>query len=165
MRIKSLTYYLNWHIMLILCVVLCLCSCAKDEFDAIVPTVDSGLILTPQVYDAVATRAPSDLYDDTSDWQEGDEKPGDDALLENDLGTKLDVFISGIDDGFWKEFHLTKGQNFSGMTANVQNNVADLLSDAWKTLDGNGHRLTVGNKYDVYVAVNTPATKDRKSVV
>ena len=158
MRIKSLTYYLNWHTMLTLCVVLCLCSCAKDEFDAVVPQVDSGLVLTPQVYDAVATRAPSDLYDDTSDWQEGDEKPGDDALLENDLGTKLDVFISGLDDGFWKEFHLTKGQNFSGLTANVQNNVADLLSDAWKTLDGNGYRLTVGHRYDVYVAVNTPTT-------
>ena len=158
MRIKSLTYYLNWHTMLTLCVVLCLCSCAKDEFDAIVPQVDSGLILTPQVFDAVATRAPSDLYEDTSGWQEGDEKPGDDALLENDLGTKLDVFISGIDDGFWKEFHLTKGQNFSGLTANVQNNVADLLSDAWKTLDGNGYRLTVGHRYDVYVAVNTPTT-------
>ena len=153
MRIKSLTYYMNWHTMLTLCVVFCMCSCAKDEFDSIVPQADSGLMLTPQVYDAVATRAPSDLYDDTSGWQEGDEKPGDDALLENDLGTHLDVFISGIDDSFWKEFHLTKGQNFSGLTANVQDNVADLLSDAWKTLG-----LTVGRSYDVYVAVNTPTT-------
>ena len=158
MRNKSLTYYMNWHTILTLCVVLSLCSCAKDDFDFVVPQADSGLILTPQVYDAVATRAPSDLYEDTSDWHEGDEKPGDDALLENDLGTHLDVFISGIDDSFWKEFHLTKGQNFSGMTANVQNNVADLLSDAWKTLEGNGLRLTVGHRYDVYVAVNTPTT-------
>lgn len=158
MRNKSLTYYMNWHTILTLCVVLSLCSCAKDDFDFVVPQADSGLILTPQVYDAVATRAPSDLYDDTSDWHEGDEKPGDDALLENDLGTHLDVFISGIDDSFWKEFHLTKGQNFSGMTANVQDNVADLLSDAWKTLEGNGLRLTVGHRYDVYVAVNTPTT-------
>ena len=149
---------MNWHTILTLCVVLSLCSCAKDDFDFVVPQADSGLILTPQVYDAVATRAPSDLYDDTSDWHEGDEKPGDDALLENDLGTHLDVFISGIDDSFWKEFHLTKGQNFSGMTANVQDNVADLLSDAWKTLEGNGLRLTVGHRYDVYVAVNTPTT-------
>ena len=158
MRNKSLTYYMNWHTILTLCVVLSLCSCAKDDFDFVVPQADSGLILTPQVYDAVATRAPSDLYDNTNDWREGDEKPGDDALLENDLGTHLDVFISGIDDGFWKEFHLTKGQNFSGMTANVQDNVADLLSDAWKTLEGNGLRLTIGHRYDVYVAVNTPTT-------
>lgn len=160
MRGKSLTSKHLCHSLLLAAVAMVLYSCAKDDFDFITPEATAGLTLTPQVYGNVATRTPSDLYDDTSGWQEGDEKPGDDALKENDLGTTLDVFISGKDDAFWKEFHLTQGEVFAGgMTANVKDNVADLLSDAWKTMDGgSGQRLTVGHTYDVYVAVNTTAT-------
>lgn len=143
--------------------ILLLASCAKDEYDFITPDrmPSGGLVLRPSVYEGVAgngaqgaPKTRADFYDDTSTWQEEVTRiEGDDELKENDLGKKLDVFIAGKDDNFWHEFHLTQGQNFSGLVAKVKNETADLLSDEWRQLG-----IVPGNRYDVYVAVNNTAT-------
>ena len=159
----NMTRRMARHMAILAAGILLLASCAKDEYDFITPDrmPSAGLVLRPSVYEGVAgngaqdapnTRA--DFYDDTSTWQEEvTQVEGDDELKENDLGTKLDVFIAGKDDNFWHEFHLTQGQNFSGLVAKVKNETADLLSDEWRQLG-----IVPGNRYDVYVAVNNTAT-------
>ena len=151
------------HMAILAAGILLLASCAKDEYDFITPDrmPSAGLVLRPSVYEGVAgngaqdaPKTRADFYDDTSTWQEEvTQVEGDDELKENDLGTKLDVFIAGKDDNFWHEFHLTQGQNFSGLVAKVKNETADLLSDEWRQLG-----IVPGNRYDVYVAVNNTAT-------
>lgn len=151
------------HMAILAAGILMLASCAKDEYDFITPDMmpSAGLVLRPSVYEGVAgngaqdaPKTRADFYDDTSTWQEEvTQVEGDDELKENDLGTKLDVFIAGKDDNFWHEFHLTQGQNFSGLVAKVKNETADLLSDEWRQLG-----IVPGNRYDVYVAVNNTAT-------
>ena len=151
------------HMAILAAGILLLASCAKDEYDFITPDMmpSAGLVLRPSVYEGVAgngaqdaPKTRADFYDDTSTWQEEvTQVEGDDELKENDLGTKLDVFIAGKDDNFWHEFHLTQGQNFSGLVAKVKNETADLLSDEWRQLG-----IVPGNRYDVYVAVNNTAT-------
>ena len=140
----NMTRRMARHMAILAAGILLLASCAKDEYDFITPDrmPSAGLVLRPSVYEGVAgngaqdapnTRA--DFYDDTSTWQEEvTQVEGDDELKENDLGTKLDVFIAGKDDNFWHEFHLTQGQNFSGLVAKVKNETADLLSDEWRQL-------------------------------
>lgn len=159
----NMTRRMARHMAILAAGILLLASCAKDEYDFITPDrmPSAGLVLRPSVYEGVAgngaqdaPKTRADFYDDTSTWQEEvTQVEGDDDLKENDLGTKLDVFISGKDDNFWHEFHLTQGQNFSGLVAKVKNETADLLSDEWRQLG-----IVPGNRYDVYVAVNNTAT-------
>lgn len=159
----NMTRWMARHIAILAAGILMLASCAKDEYDFITPDrmPSAGLVLRPSVYEGVAgngaqdaPKTRADFYDDTSTWQEEvTQVEGDDELKENDLGTKLDVFIAGKDDNFWHEFHLTQGQNFSGLVAKVKNETADLLSDEWRQLG-----IVPGNRYDVYVAVNNTAT-------
>ena len=164
MRSISLTYKQLSQAILLIVAAAAFISCAKDDFDFIdpQPQATSGLLITPQIYDQLATRAPSNYYEEETGWEQGQTKPADDALMENDLGTHLDVFISGIDDNYWKEFHLIQGEIFAGgLKANVTDQVADLLTDAWKTMGSEGNpnlKLTVGKRYDVYVAVNNTMT-------
>lgn len=158
-----MTRWMARHMAILAAGILLLASCAKDEYDFITPDrmPSAGLVLRPSVYEGVAgngaqgaPKTRADFYDDTSTWQEEVTRiEGDDELKENDLGTKLDVFIAGKDDNFWHEFHLTQGQNFSGLVAKVKNETADLLSDEWRQLG-----IVPGNRYDVYVAVNNTAT-------
>lgn len=159
----NMTRRMARHMAILAAGILLLASCAKDEYDFITPDrmPSAGLVLRPSVYEGVAgngaqdaPKTRADFYDDTSTWQEEvTQVEGDDELKENDLGTKLDVFIAGKDDNFWHEFHLTQGQNFSGLVAKVKNETADLLSDEWRQLG-----IVPGNRYDVYVAVNNTAT-------
>ena len=159
----NMTRWMARHMAILAAGILMLASCAKDEYDFITPDMmpSAGLVLRPSVYEGVAgngaqdaPKTRADFYDDTSTWQEEVTRiEGDDELKENDLGTKLDVFIAGKDDNFWHEFHLTQGQNFSGLVAKVKNETADLLSDEWRQLG-----IVPGNRYDVYVAVNNTAT-------
>lgn len=159
----NMTRRMARHMAILAAGILLLASCAKDEYDFITPDMmpSAGLVLRPSVYEGVAgngaqdaPKTRADFYDDTSTWQEEvTQVEGDDELKENDLGTKLDVFIAGKDDNFWHEFHLTQGQNFSGLVAKVKNETADLLSDEWRQLG-----IVPGNRYDVYVAVNNTAT-------
>lgn len=164
MRSISFTYKLLSQAIILIVGAAAFISCAKDDFDFIdpQPQASSGLLITPQIYDQLATRAPSNYYDEETGWERGQTKPADDALMENDLGTHLDVFISGIDDDYWKEFHLIQGEIFAGgLKANVTDQVADLLTDAWKTMGSESNpnlKLTVGKRYDVYVAVNNTMT-------
>ena len=164
MRSISFTYKLLSQAIILIVGAAAFISCAKDDFDFIdpQPQATSGLLITPQIYDQLATRAPSNYYEEETGWEQGQTKPADDALMENDLGTHLDVFISGIDDNYWKEFHLIQGEIFAGgLKANVTDQVADLLTDAWKTMGSEGNpnlKLTVGKRYDVYVAVNNTMT-------
>ncbi|MBR1466819.1 MAG: hypothetical protein IJ607_10755 [Bacteroidaceae bacterium] len=164
MRSISFTYKLLSQAIILIVGAAAFISCAKDDFDFIdpQPQASSGLLITPQIYDQLATRAPSNYYEEETGWEQGQTKPADDALMENDLGTHLDVFISGIDDDYWKEFHLIQGETFAGgLKANVKDQVADLLTDAWKTMGSEGNpnlKLTVGNQYDVFVAVNNTMT-------
>lgn len=159
-----MTYKLLSQAIILIVVAVAFHSCAKDDFDFIdpQPQATSGLLITPQIYDQLATRAPSNYYEEETGWERGQTKPADDALMENDLGTHLDVFISGIDDDYWKEFHLIQGETFAGgLKANVKDQVADLLTDAWKTMGSEGNpnlKLTLSHRYDVYVAVNNTAT-------
>lgn len=164
MRSISFTYKLLSQAIILIVGAAAFISCAKDDFDFIdpQPQASSGLLITPQIYDQLATRAPSNYYEEETGWEQGQTKPADDALMENDLGTHLDVFISGIDDDYWKEFHLIQGETFAGgLKANVKDQVADLLTDAWKTMGSESNpnlKLTLSHRYDVYVAVNNTAT-------
>ena len=131
MRSISFTYKLLSQAIILIVGAAAFISCAKDDFDFIdpQPQATSGLLITPQIYDQLATRAPSNYYEEETGWEQGQTKPADDALMENDLGTHLDVFISGIDDNYWQEFHLIQGEIFAGgLKANVTDQAADLVA-------------------------------------
>lgn len=153
------------HLALIACVSSLLPACVDDEeMLSSLPTLwTQGLAVQPYIEGSdMATRA-YDYYDDDN-YTIGNDVPGDDELRENDLGTRLDVFIAGQgSDPFWMQYHLVQGQTTSngvaGVQASVLNETADLLAKNWTDVtDPNGNKLANGLKYDVYVAVNNTAT-------
>ena len=89
--------------------------------------------------------------------------PGDDALNENELGNKIDVFVfkksaqgGTVDDSdqIWMQWHYTKENS-----ASIEDGVRELLQHNWQAADVNNHKLEIGVYYDVYVAVNNPNTQ------
>lgn len=122
-----------------------------------------GLAVQPYIEGSeMATRAYN--YYDNNNYNIDDDVPADDELMENDLGTHLDVFIAGQgDDPFWMQYHLVQGQEYgvAGVQASVLNETADLLAKKWTDVtDRNGHTLVKDREYDVYVAVNNKVTHD-----
>lgn len=138
----------------------------EDDLLSPVPAWDQGLLLRPVIEGSAMTTRAYDYYDNNS-YTTGDDVPADDELLENDLGTTLDVFIAGQgSDPFWMQYHLVKGQvttnGAPNVAALVANETPDLLSKNWSNVsDPNGNRLGRNRKYDVYVAVNNTATNDQ----
>lgn len=145
-----------------------LSACVDDEemLSPLPSLWTQGLTVQPYIEGSkMATRAYNYYDDDTyNNYPIGDDVPADDELKENDLGTKLDVFIAGQgNDPFWMQYHLVQGQEttngVAGVQASVLNETADLLAKNWTDVeDPNGHKLVSGQKYDVYVAVNNTAT-------
>ena len=135
----------------------------EDDLLSPVPAWDQGLLLRPVIEGSAMTTRAYDYYDNNS-YAVNDDVPADDELLENDLGTTLDVFIAGQgSDPFWMQYHLVKGQvtanGAPNVAALVANETPDLLSKNWSNVsDPNGNRLVRNRKYDVYVAVNNTAT-------
>lgn len=132
----------------------------EDDLQSPWPAWEQGLMVQPAIVgSSIETRA-YDYYDDNS-YNINDDVPADDELKENDLGTRLDVFIAGQgSDPFWMQYHLVQGQpTVQDVTANVLNETADLLAKNYTDVtDPNGKKLVSGRKYDVYVAVNNTAT-------
>lgn len=142
-----------------------LSACVDDEemLSPLPSLWTQGLTVQPYIEGSkMATRAYN--YYDDNNYAINDDVPADDELKENDLGTKLDVFIAGQDnDPFWMQYHLVQGQEttngVAGVQASVLNETADLLAKNWTdVVDPNGNKLVSGQKYDVYVAVNNTAT-------
>lgn len=145
-----------------------LSACVDDEemLSPLPSLWTQGLTVQPYIEGSkMATRAYNYYDDDTyNNYPIGDDVPADDELKENDLGTRLDVFIAGQgNDPFWMQYHLVQGQvttnGVAGVQASVLNETADLLAKNWTDVeDPNGNKLVSGQKYDVYVAVNNTAT-------
>lgn len=145
-----------------------LSACVDDEemLSPLPSLWTQGLTVQPYIEGSkMATRAYNYYDDDTyNNYPIGDDVPADDELKENDLGTRLDVFIAGQgNDPFWMQYHLVQGQEttngVAGVQASVLNETADLLAKNWTdVVDPNGNKLFSGRKYDVYVAVNNTAT-------
>lgn len=156
------------HLTLLAIVGSMLSACADyEEMLSPIPSPWSqGLAVLPSIEGSeMATRAYNYYDDDTyNNYPIGDDVPADDELKENDLGTRLDVFIAGQgNDPFWMQYHLVQGQEttngVAGVQASVLNETADLLAKNWTDVeDPNGNKLVSGQKYDVYVAVNNTAT-------
>lgn len=145
-----------------------LSACVDDEemLSPLPSLWTQGLTVQPYIEGSkMATRAYNYYDDDTyNNYPIGDDVPADDELMENDLGTRLDVFIAGQgNDPFWMQYHLVQGQEttngVAGVQASVLNETADLLAKNWTDVeDPNHNKLVSGRKYDVYVAVNNTAT-------
>lgn len=145
-----------------------LSACVDDEemLSPLPSLWTQGLTVQPYIEGSkMATRAYNYYDDDTyNNYPIGDDVPVDDELKENDLGTRLDVFIAGQgNDPFWMQYHLVQGQEttngVAGVQASVLNETADLLAKNWTDVeDPNHNKLVSGRKYDVYVAVNNTAT-------
>ena len=132
----------------------------EDDLQSPWPAWEQGLMVQPAIVgSSIETRA-YDYYDDNS-YNINDDVPADDELKENDLGTRLDVFIAGQgSDPFWMQYHLVQGQpTVQDVTANVLNETADLLAKNYTDVtEPNCKKLVRGRKYHVYVAVNNTAT-------
>ena len=132
----------------------------EDELLSPWPVWQQGLLVQPAIVGSNMTTRAYDYYDNNTYSINGN-VPADDELKENDLGTRLDVFIAGQgSDHFWMQYHLVKGQEtVQNVTANVLDQTADLLAKSWSDVeDLNHNRLVNGHDYDVYVAVNNPET-------
>ena len=132
----------------------------EDELLSPWPVWQQGLLVQPAIVGSNMTTRAYDYYDNNT-YSINDNVPADDELKENDLGTRLDVFIAGQgSDHFWMQYHLVKGQEtVQNVTANVLDQTADLLAKSWSDVeDLNHNRLVNGHDYDVYVAVNNPET-------
>lgn len=110
---------------LVVCL-LAVSSCLKEEPHAYTP--DGGLLLQPDLV-SLGTKTTT---------------PGDDDRGENNKGTYLDVFFTGVGHSFWKEYHLS-GRTFT-------NPKGELLSTNWKA-DG----FDASKNYNVYVVLNGPS--------
>ncbi|MBQ9660508.1 MAG: hypothetical protein IJV37_04495 [Bacteroidales bacterium] len=107
-----------------------LAACVKEQ----VPAGETGLWLRPAV-SGLATKADPPLAEADRD--------------ENNLGSRLDVFIKGVTDpAFWREYHL------DNCTFTSQD--GELLSGNWMD---DGFKPT--DRYDVYVLVNGPDAAHR----
>lgn len=113
-------------------------ACVEDAYDevAVNKEISETLTLAPTVADAqVKTRTASDT-----------------DLMEGNLVT-LDVFVEGVTDAnFWKQYHLTIA---NATKETLENKVHYLLEKEWRKV---GYKST--DKYNVYVAVNNPKTKE-----
>lgn len=113
-------------------------ACVEDAYDevAVNKEINETLTLAPTIADAqVKTRTAS--FTD---------------LMEDNLVT-LDVFVEGVTDAsFWKQYHLT----IANATAEtLEDKVHYLLEGKWREA---GYKSS--DKYNVYVAVNNPKTKE-----
>lgn len=161
---SNIRHTLHYPLVLLAIAAGTLTACVdEDDLVAPVPHWSQGLLLRPVVEGSAMKTRAYDYYDDNS-YAVNDNVVADDELLENDLGTTLDVFIAGQGtDPFWMQYHLVQGQvttnGAPGVAALVANETADLLSKNWSSVtDPSGNRLVQGRKYDVYAAVNNTAT-------